>query len=53
MDWREIAFCLREKDFEEDKEELIDIHDIKVSAGRHLSIIHVYILMHAGLELYI
>ncbi|KAK3729256.1 hypothetical protein QZH41_008435 [Actinostola sp. cb2023] len=29
LDWREIAFCLREKDFEEDKEELIDIHDIK------------------------
>ena len=30
-DWRDIALTIRDKVFEEDEEQLIDIHDIKVS----------------------
>ena len=30
-DWRDLALTIRDKVFEEDEEQLIDIHDIKVS----------------------
>ena len=30
-DWREIALTIRDRVFEDDEEQLIDIHDVKVS----------------------
>ena len=32
-DWRDIALTIRDKVFSEDEEQLIDIHDVKVSCA--------------------
>ena len=32
-DWTDIALTIRDRVFEEDEEQLIDIHDVKVHSG--------------------